>query len=191
MDYSTIKITKSWRKTLSMSFNRDWILEVKAPRLLRDSQIRNFIEKNTPWIEKHSHKLKQRQNDKNLYFFWKELEWQDTIEDIEKYYKSEAKNYITQRCRELADEYWFTYNALRITSAKTRWGSCSSQKTLNFSYRLIMSPPDCIDYVIVHELCHLRQMNHSSKFWNEVVSIMPEYKVHEKHLKSEWWRYTL
>jgi predicted metal-dependent hydrolase len=54
-----------------------------------------------------------------------------------------------------------------------------------------MSPPECVDYVIIHELCHLRQMNHSAKFWKEVSDIMPEYKEQEKHLKSEGWKYVI
>ncbi len=74
---------------------------------------------------------------------------------------------------ELAEQYGFRYNSVKITSAKTRWGSCTSKQHLNFSYRLIMTPRDCIDYVIIHELCHLRQMNHSTKFWKEVAAIMP------------------
>ena len=73
---------------------------------------------------------------------------------------------------------------MKITSAKTRWGSCTSKRNLNFTYRLILAPQKVIDYVIVHELCHLRQMNHSKKFWDEVATIMPDYKVQEHWLKE-------
>jgi len=107
------------------------------------------------------------------------------------FYKSQAKNYIIPRCTELSQKYGFSFKTIRITSAATRWGSCSSKKTLNFSYRLVMAPKETIDYVIIHELCHLREMNHSRKFWKQVADIMPEYKEHEKHLKSEGWRYRL
>jgi predicted metal-dependent hydrolase len=91
----------------------------------------------------------------------------------------------------LAKLHGFSHAGIRITSATTRWGSCSSKKTLNFSYRLIMSPKESIDYVIIHELCHLRQMNHSARFWREVASIMPNYKIPEDHLKKQWWMYRL
>jgi predicted metal-dependent hydrolase len=183
-----IEITKSWRKSLSMRFDKTWVLQVKAPKFLLRSQINEFISKNQVWIDKEYAKNKQREENKKHYLFWEELDASE-IKDIEKYYKSEAKQYIVPRCNELAEEHWFTHKWIRINSAVTRWGSCSSKKTLNFSYRLIMSPPESIDYVIIHELCHLRQMNHGSKFWSEVAAIMPDYKVYESHLKKEWWRY--
>jgi len=186
-----LHITKSWRKSISMSFDTHGVLQIKAPRFMSSAQIDNFLLKNASWIEKHYSKISERQLNKKHYFFGKELSDTSHIKKLESYYKTEAKNYIIPRCNELAQQYGFTHKGIRITSATTRWGSCSSKKTLNFSYRLIMSPPECIDYVIIHELCHLRQMNHSAKFWKEVFDIMPSYKIHEKHLKSEGWKYTL
>lgn len=190
MNNLKIQITKSWRKTLSMRFDKHWVLQVKAPKFVLRPQIDAFISKNKSWIEKHSSEIQERQQNKKYYFIGEELDISD-IKDLEKYYKQEAKSYIVTRCNELAEEYWFTHKWIRINSATTRWGSCSSKKTLNFSYRLIMSPSDCIDYVIIHELCHLRQMNHSYKFWWEVATIMPEYKKYEKHLKQDGWKYRL
>jgi len=186
-----INITKSFRKSISMSFDKSWTLQVKAPKFMPGYQINKFIDTNTTWIHKHYAKIQERQNNKKYYLFWKELENIIDIKDLEKYYKSEAKNYIITRCNELAGKYGFTHKWIRITSATTRWGSCSSKKTLNFSYRLIMSPSESIDYVIIHELCHLREMNHGPRFWKEVAGIMPDYKQHEKHLKDEGWRYVL
>jgi len=211
-----MKIIKSWRKSISMSFDKQGVLQVRAPKFMLTYQIEDFLSKNNTWIEKHYSKIQQRQQDKKYYLFGEELEslpWIPTLylksrglqnaaslssneerefkREILKYYKQEAKAYILLRCKELAEENWFTYTWIRITSATTRWGSCSSKKTLNFSYRLIMAPPESIDYVIIHELCHLRQMNHSAKFWKEVHTIMPEYKKHEKHLKTEGWKYTI
>ena len=109
--------------------------------------------------------------------------------ELEAFYKQQAHAYIIPRCRELAQEYGFRFQDIRITSAKTRWGSCSSKKNLNFSYRLVMAPRDCIDYVIIHELCHLREMNHGPRFWKQVSQIMPEYQQYEQHLKEFAWRY--
>lgn len=196
-----INIIKSWRKSLSLRFDCDGILQVKAPKFTSQATINNFIQKNTDWIEKQREKILQQQVEKKLYLFGEEL--QPSIQlsplgekgqaamKLEKFYKTQAKKYIPERCRELAKLYGFQYNKLRITSAMTRWGSCSSKKNLNFSFRLIMSPKDCIDYVIIHELCHLRQMNHGPKFWKEVCDIMPDYKKYEKHLRDEWWKYRI
>jgi predicted metal-dependent hydrolase len=209
-----IQITKSWRKSISMRFDTHGILQVRAPKFMLKSQIEAFISKNQTWVEKEHNKIKEREENKEYYLFGNELEslpWIPTLysksgglhseasfssdeerefkREIEKYYKKEAKKYIVPRCNQLAEKYGFSHKWIRITSASTRWGSCSSKKTLNFSYRLIMAPKSSIDYVIVHELCHLRQMNHSSKFWSEVAAIMPDYKVYEGHLKKEWWKY--
>ncbi len=191
MQIPEIQITKSWRKSISMSFDTQGVLQVRAPKFMLSGQIDNFLLKNSAWIDKNFQKITQRIKNKKKYLLWRELQNLETISDLEQYFKQEAKKYIIPRCNELAQKYWFTHAWIRITSAATRWGSCSSKKTLNFSYRLVMSPVECIDYVIIHELCHLRQMNHSTKFWKEVFSIMPSYKIYENHLKNEGWKYTL
>ena len=73
---------------------------------------------------------------------------------------------------------------LCISSARTRWGSCSAKGTLSFTWRLVMAPLDIIDYVVVHELCHLKEMNHSRAFWERVETILPDYKRRRKWLKE-------
>jgi predicted metal-dependent hydrolase len=88
------------------------------------------------------------------------------------FYKKEARKHIEKRIIFISEKYNLKYNKLKITSAKTRWGSCTSQKNINFSYRLIMAPLKTIDYVIVHELSHLKEMNHSKKFWDIVEEMM-------------------
>lgn len=192
-----IKITKSWRKSISMRFDKHWVLQVKAPKFLLTLQIDNFISKNQIWIDSQHNKILERKINKQHYLFWDILDtgtiynfvpWED---NLVRFYKSEAKKYLKSRCDELAKKYGFTYKWVKITSATTRWGSCSSKKTINFSYRLIMAPKEAIDYVIIHELCHLREMNHWARFWKEVHDIMPEYKQHEDHLKQEGWKYRI
>jgi predicted metal-dependent hydrolase len=81
------------------------------------------------------------------------------------FYKLEAKKHIEKRAIEIAQINNLKFNTLKITSAKTRWGSCTSKQNVNFSYRLILAPMKTIDYVIIHELAHLKEMNHSKKFW--------------------------
>jgi predicted metal-dependent hydrolase len=150
-----------------MSFKKGKLI-VKAPYLVTNWTINNFVKKNENWI-----RLQKEKQEKSLI-------------DPEKIpeYKKNAKNYIVPRVNELAEKFGFDYNKIRITSASTRWGSCSSMRNLNFSYRLILIPKEVIDYVIIHELCHLRHMNHSKKFWTEVEKYMPTYKEKEKWLKK-------
>ena len=98
-------------------------------------------------------------------------------------YKLIAKNYIPQRVNFFAMEMDVQPTAIRITSAKTRWGSCSGKNSVNFSWKLIMADDETIDYVIVHELAHIKQHNHSPKFWDIVESIIPDYRKQKEKLK--------
>lgn len=202
-----------------MKFDKNGVLQVRAPKFMLSSQIQAFLDKNAHWIEKQQNKIIERKENKKRYLFGEVMSlthpWipslnsngrkqqnilplglrgdveQRETEGLKTFYKSEAKSYIIPRCKELAQLHEFEFEKIRITSAMTRWGSCSSKKNLSFSYRLIMSPKECIDYVIIHELCHLRQMNHSRKFWSEVENIMPNYKLYERHLKEFGWRYVV
>jgi predicted metal-dependent hydrolase len=105
-------------------------------------------------------------------------------EAIERWYRMEAKRVIPERVHELAVREGLTYNRIFIKGQKTRWGSCSTLGNLNFNWRLMMCPPEVIDYIIIHELCHLSEMNHSQRFWNLVASRCPNYKECERWLKQ-------
>ena len=213
-----MKIIKSFRKTISMKIDEAWELIIKAPFFMSKKMIEEFINKNKNWIElKKEQVLERIKNYKEwekFYYFWDEyelkFEWEyKKIEfdwlnfylskkyknkaDIlfSDFYKKEAKKYIEKRINEIAKQNNLDFNKLKITSAKTRWWSCTSQKNINFSYRLIMAPIKTIDYVIVHELAHLKHMNHSKKFWDYVSEMMIwlypwDYKIHKKWLNDHW-----
>jgi len=101
-----------------------------------------------------------------------------------KWYRKQARRVFTERVRFYARQNGFEYSKIRISSAHTRWGSCSSKGTLSFTWRLVMAPLDIIDYVIVHELTHLHHPNHSKDFWRSVEAILPDYKSRRKWLKD-------
>ena len=103
---------------------------------------------------------------------------------FESWYKKQAKAIIPGRAYKLAAQYGFNFQRVRITSARTSWGSCSSRGTLSFSWRLVMAPEAMIDYVIVHELVHLHVKNHSKEFWRQVGLILPDYKEKRFWLKK-------
>lgn len=103
---------------------------------------------------------------------------------FEIFYKNKAKIIIKARVTDIANKLGIKFNNLRITSATGRWGSCNSLGNVNFSWRLIMATPSAIDYVIIHEFCHLFEFNHSKKFWKLVEKIMPDYKKHKQWLAS-------
>jgi hypothetical protein len=102
---------------------------------------------------------------------------------LEAWYRRQAKEYLGPRVAHLARLHGFEYERITIKGQSTRWGSCSSQRNLNFNYRLMMTSPAAIDYVIIHELCHLREMNHSTRFWALVAEFCPDYKTWVKYLK--------
>ena len=106
------------------------------------------------------------------------------IQVFDNRYRNAAKEHFTKRVRHYLPLTGGTYTHITIRDQKTRWGSCSSSGTLSFNYRLMYAPPRILDYVVVHELCHLTHMNHSKDFWYMVGSIMPEYKTYRQWLKE-------
>lgn len=103
---------------------------------------------------------------------------------FEKWYKKAARHFFNERVRYYAEKYGFEVAKVKLSSAKKRWGSCSSTGNLNLVWRLVMASPEIVDYVIVHELCHLREANHSKRFWAEVEAILPDYRSRRRWLKE-------
>jgi predicted metal-dependent hydrolase len=103
---------------------------------------------------------------------------------FERWYREEARRILQERVTFFASEYDLQYRKIGITSARTRWGSCSADGSLNFSWRLIMAPMDAVDYVVVHELVHTVFHNHSKRFWDRVGTIMPDYIERRKLLRN-------
>ena len=103
---------------------------------------------------------------------------------IQEFYKNKASETIHDRLEYFNQHYQFHYNRVTFRNQKTRWGSCSGKKNLNFNWRLIMAPIQIIDYVVVHEMCHLKQMNHSKKYWELVAQRIPNYKETRKWLRK-------
>jgi len=110
---------------------------------------------------------------------------------FEAWYRQQARQILTERVEAYARKMGLVYNKIRITSARTRWGSCSSQRTLSFPWRLVMAPTDVINYVVVHELIHLRVRNHAKAFWDGVESVMPDYREKRAWLKTNGSKLTL
>ncbi|HMB25642.1 MAG: M48 family metallopeptidase [Chloroflexota bacterium] len=104
---------------------------------------------------------------------------------FERWYRTQAKQILTERVKLYASQYGLQYKKIGITSARTRWGSCSANGSLNFSWRLILAPLAVVDYVVVHELVHTVHHNHSKRFWNKVETIMPDYKERRKWLQKD------
>ena len=122
--------------------------------------------------------------DKGIIYIPKLANSQQIKESLIKLYKLIAKSYIEMKVAFFSKKMNVNPKAIRITSAKTRWGSCSGKNSVNFTWKLIMADDETIDYVIVHELAHIKQHNHSPEFWKIVESMIPNYKVKKERLKE-------
>ncbi len=107
------------------------------------------------------------------------------------WYKARAREIITERVGHYADKFGLKVQSIRITSARTRWGSCNRDNALNFTWRLVMAPIEIIDYIVVHELAHIIEKNHSRAFWNQVEKMQPDYKSRRAWLKANGRRFDL
>ncbi len=105
-------------------------------------------------------------------------------DQLEKWYRKEAAVVFQEKAGEFAERLSVSFQDIRIKDQKSRWGSCSSKRNMNFNWRLLMAPEPVCDYVIIHELCHLVHMNHSADFWHLVESICPAYLQYKKWLRE-------
>lgn len=133
---------------------------------------------------KNNRKCQIKAREENLYIQIPAMEKQAVEELIHNWYLEQAKAVIARRVSYYAGKMQVDYGRITIRSQKTRWGSCSAKGNLNFNWRLICFPLEILDYVVVHELAHRKQMNHSSAFWKEVEAILPDYKERRRILKS-------
>ncbi len=101
-----------------------------------------------------------------------------------KYFKDFAKEFFINRTYKFATKYGYDFNRVTIKNQKTKWGSCSTKRNLNFNWKLIFAPLEVLEYVVIHEVCHLKEMNHSPRFWKLVEQECPQYKSHKKWLRK-------
>lgn len=165
------QIIKSDRKTISIQIKPDGRVVVRCPKRMRIEEVRRFVESKSDWIEKH---LARRPPQDVVKYTPKEIEQ----------LREQARKLVTERVRYYAPIVGVTYGQIAIRAQHTRWGSCSSKGNLNFNCLLALVPPEVLDYVVVHELCHRNEMNHSFHFWKEVERVIPYYKSCKKWLRE-------
>ena len=184
-----ITIIRSNRKTLAIQINPDLSVTVRAPIYASQRDIERILKEKEGWIQKHIEKIREQEAKRKE----TQGEYGEHGESVEREYLSrkeiqklteKALEYIPKRVSYFAKQIGVTYGRMTIRNQKTRWGSCSSKGNLNFNCLLMLTPPEVIDYVVVHELCHRKEMNHSKAFWAEVEEVLPDYKEQVKWLKE-------
>ena len=166
----TVEYSK--RKTIGIYIKNGEVI-VRAPKGAPKAIINEFINKNEEWVKAHLEKSLRKTG------------FYDSITDAEaKKYKALAKEYFNIKTKEYANIMGIKYGRITITSAKKRFGSCSSQGNISYSYLLYLYPEAAREYVIVHELAHRVHMNHSQKFYQLIEQYMPDYKQRKKLLKN-------
>ena len=171
-----MKIIRSNRKTFALQIKPREGLIVRVPLRATQEQVEKFINDNKDWIEKHLKTMEERQ---------KELSSVDklTIDEI-RALADEALKVIPERVKHYAPLLGVRYGRITIRNQRSRWGSCSGRKNLNFNCLLMLTPPEVIDSVVVHELAHLKEMNHSERFYAEVLRVFPDYWKWQDWLKE-------
>lgn len=165
------QIIKSDRKTIAIQIKPDGQVVVRCPKRMRIEEARRFAESKADWIEKH---LAKRPPQNVAKYTPKEIEQ----------LREQARKLVTERVRYYAPIIGVTYGQIAIRTQHTRWGSCSSKGNLNFNCLLALVPAEVLDYVVVHELCHRIELNHSETFWREVEKVLPNYKAQRNWLKE-------
>ncbi|GAB6989246.1 M48 family metallopeptidase [Paenibacillus pini] len=192
------------RKKLSIHIDAVGLITVKAPKHTSENFILDAVELHGKWILEKLRTIaeakamgiprKREYQDKGKflhlgqeYFLHELIETNGLYEEelkrnLKKFYFASCKKIVGERISKYQNQLKVKPKSIEIVESVTKWGSCSSDKKLTFNYRLAMAPIEVIDYVIIHELCHLTHMNHDRSFWRRLGSIMPDYKEKEHFL---------
>ena len=184
MDHTDYEITliRSRRKSLAIEITPELQVVVRAPAQMPVREINAFVQEKDDWIRAHLQRMAEK---KRLREQCREQAL--SKEELQKL-AAQAMKLIPQKVRYYAPIIGVTYGRITIRNQRTRWGSCSGKGNLNFNCLLLLMPEEVLDYVVVHELCHRKEMNHSARFWEEVEKILPDYRQRRKWLKDNGGR---
>ena len=168
------QLIRSKRKTISVQVTREGKVIVRAPLFSTDRQIAKFAAEHEEWVNEKLEETVGRDRISTREYTPAEV----------RLYKKRAQGIISRRVAHYAGIMDVDYGQITIRDQKSRWGSCSDKCNLNFSWRLILMPIEVMDYIVVHELAHLKEMNHSKDFWAEVEKVLPDYEIQRKWLKD-------
>lgn len=165
-----------WSKSVRLIVHGDGSLVLTKPLWVSVKKAESFLLDKIEWIIEKVRLAKENQPE--------HLARQGTKEEYAKL-KKQALQFVTERVAHINRTYYgFDYGKVSVRNQKTRWGSCSKDGNLSFNYRIILLPPHCADYLIAHELCHLKQFNHSDKFWDLVARSCPDHRKVRREMRK-------
>lgn len=170
-------LIRSSRKTWSVQVKADGEVILRIPHRMSDAEAMETAGRHSQWIAGHYRRAVERCKERREYN-------KEEIED----YKKRLRPVLEERISYFAGRMKVDYNRITIRAQKTRWGSCSAKGNLNFNWKLMLAPGEILDYVVVHELAHRIEMNHSPRFWQQVAQILPDYKARRNWLKENGGR---
>lgn len=175
---TTVTVVYSKRRSLGLQIQNDGTLVLRLPVRTPDKLALEFLSSKESWVRSH---LKQMEAQVKAL---DEAGFQPLTSEELSALTERARVHLTARTEYFAPIVGVTYGRIAIRHQKTRWGSCSAKGNLNYNCLLMLCPPEVQDYVVVHELCHRKQMNHSPAFWAEVEAVLPDYRQREQWLKE-------
>ena len=185
-------LKRSARKTISISIQSDNSIIVRCPQKIKIERVEQFIEEKKGWIEKHLNKNGRTNerfsaviNGEAILIKGEEVPFKvESGAKLKKFYVADFGEEFFDLLKQLSTHTKLGYSKASFRDYKSRWGCCNAKKELTFNYKLLMLPKHLWVYVIVHELCHTKHMNHSAAFWNLVAAYLPDYKKSLKEIKQ-------
>ena len=174
MERITYEWIRSRRRTAEIQVEGDGHVVVRTPYSVTHAQVEQFIEERKDWILEKQKTLKETQEHKMV-----------ITEQMRKEGMEKARKVFPERVEYYARLMGISYGRITIREQKTRWGSCSGKGNLNFNWKLTLMPAELLDYVVVHELAHRKEMNHSRKFWKIVEQVLPDYRERRRRLREQ------
>lgn len=174
--HKKVEVVYSNRKSVAIQIKPDGTVVLRAPYGVPKRELNRILEEKSAWIEAHLQEIKEQEAEQKALPKFSKQEIKELA--------NKALAYIPERVKYYAPIVGVNYTRITIRNQKTRWGSCSSKGGLNFNCLLMLTPPEVIDYVVVHELCHRKEMNHSKAFWDEVEKVLPDYKSAKRWLRE-------